>query len=186
VSGQCRVIVGTSGSPGSIPALRQAGRIARRDGALLVVVHAWVPPGGDLAERRYPSPYLRKIWAEAAGDRLQEACDTAWGGAPDAVEVQRIVMRGEPGPALVDLASSAGDLLVVGTGRRGLLGRAWHGHVSRYCLARSRCPVLAVPPADGTRKDARGLGTWSLRHRELTVDQAVHEWQSASVGHDQG
>jgi nucleotide-binding universal stress UspA family protein len=186
MSGQRRVIVGASGSPGSIPALRHAGRIARRDDALLMVVHAWLPPGGDLAERRCPSPYLRRIWAEAAFERLGEAFEAAWGGVPDGLEVQRFVVRSEPGHALVELASSAGDLLVVGTGRRGLLGRPWHGRVSRYCLARSRCPVLAVPPADGARRDARSLSAWSFRHRDLTVDQAMHEWQGAGQGHDRG
>ena len=182
VSGQCRVIVGASGSPGSIPALRHAGRVARRDNAPLLVVHAWVPPEGDLTERRYPSPYLRKVWAEAARGRLEEAFDAAWGGVPDDTDVQRLVVRGEPGPALVELASSAGDLLVVGTGPRGLPGRLWRGRVSRYCLARSRCPVLAVPPADGLRKNTRGVRGWSFRHRNLTVDQAIHEWQSANLG----
>jgi hypothetical protein len=44
----------------------------------VVAVQAWTPPGGDLAERRCPSPGLRRVWAEAAGERLEEAVRAAW------------------------------------------------------------------------------------------------------------
>ena len=56
-----------------------------------------------------------------------------------------MVIRGEPGPALINVASFTGDLLVVGAGRRGRTARIWHGRVSRYCLAHALCPVLTVP-----------------------------------------
>jgi nucleotide-binding universal stress UspA family protein len=182
VSGVRRVIVGTSGSPGSLPALRYAARLAGREDRPLIAVHAWVPPGGDLADRRFPSPYLRQLWTEAARERLDEALDAAWGtAAPAGLGVQAAVVRGEPGPVLVDVARED-DLLVVGAGRRGMLGRIRHGHVSRYCLARARCAVLAVPPADlggGT-----GRRRWSLRRRPLTVEQAMAESVGAEPGRD--
>jgi hypothetical protein len=81
---------------------------------VLVAVHAWVPPGGDLAERRYPSPHLRKIWADAAIGRLEAALRAAWGSAPADVEFQPMVVRGETGRVLVEVADGADDLLVVG------------------------------------------------------------------------
>jgi len=80
---------------------------------VLVAVHAWVPPGGDLAERRYPSPYLRKIWADAAIGRLEAALRAAWGSAPADVEFQPMVVRGETGRVLVEVADGADDLLWV-------------------------------------------------------------------------
>jgi K+-sensing histidine kinase KdpD len=40
VSGVRRVIVGVSGSPGNLPAVRYAERLARRDEVPLVAVHA--------------------------------------------------------------------------------------------------------------------------------------------------
>jgi nucleotide-binding universal stress UspA family protein len=73
VSGVRRVIVGASGSPGSLPALRYAMSVAQRDRAPLIAVHAWVPPGGELAERQHPSPYLQRIWQDAARERLRDA-----------------------------------------------------------------------------------------------------------------
>jgi Universal stress protein family len=54
VSGVRRVVVGASGSPGSLRALRYAQELARAHNATLIPVLAWVPPGGDLADRRSP------------------------------------------------------------------------------------------------------------------------------------
>jgi nucleotide-binding universal stress UspA family protein len=177
-----RIIVGASGSPGSIPALRYAGTVARRDDAPLIAVHAWLPPGGDLADRRTPSPYLRRLWAEAAAARLRDALDAAWGGVPLGLEVHTRVVRGEPGPVLVDTAASADDLLVVGAGQRGWPGRLWRGKVSRFCVARAACPVLAVPPAAAPQRRGGGPGYWSLRHGQLTVEQAVRDWEHEDLG----
>jgi nucleotide-binding universal stress UspA family protein len=167
VSGAHRVVVGVSASPGSLPALRYAGGIALRQDLELVAVHAWVPPGGDLADRRYPSAYLRRTWADAAALRLREAIEAAWGGGLPGLTVRRVVVRGEPGPALVDLAEVA-DVLVIGAGRRGWPGRLWHSRVSRYCLSHSRGPVIAVPPSALARSGARGRAVV----RELTGEVA--------------
>ncbi len=112
-----RVIGGVSASPGCLPALRHAENVARRSDAPLVTVHAWVPPSGEFAGRRYPSPpCLREAWKEAAQQRLREALDAAWGGRPVGMALRLMIIRGEPGPALIDVASFTGDLLVVGPG----------------------------------------------------------------------
>ena len=66
MSGLRRVIVGASGSPGNLCALRYAEHLARASGATLIPVHAWMPPGGDLADWRCPSLYLRRVWTESA------------------------------------------------------------------------------------------------------------------------
>jgi len=174
VSGVRRVIVGVSASPGCLPALRYAENVARRNDAPLVAVHAWVPPSGDLAERRHPSPpCLRQVWKEAAHQRLREALDAAWGGDPAGPALRLMTIRGEPGPALINVASFTGDLLVVGAERRGRTARIWHGRVSRYCLAHALCPVLTVPPPALAQTAGHGLRAWSFRHRELTVDRAL-------------
>jgi nucleotide-binding universal stress UspA family protein len=158
VSGACRIIVGASGSPGSLQALRFAADLARDDGAPLIPVLAWLPPGGELADRRQPSAYLRGIWKEAAWQRLWEALDLAWGGLPADLQAMPTVLRGEPGPVLVDTASQARDLLVVGAGRRGSLRRLAGCRVSRYCLAHARCTVVAVPPSELAQQAGHRLG----------------------------
>jgi nucleotide-binding universal stress UspA family protein len=161
-----RIIVGVHGSLGSLQALHYAAEEARGRQVLLVPVIAWVPPGGDFAERSHPSTYLRRVWRDAARERLTEAFDEALGGLPDNLPVQQRIERGEAGPVLVDVADQPGDLLIIGTGRRSLARRALHRSVGRYCLAHAKCPVLAVPPS--ALMDELGHGwlrmrSWSLR-----------------------
>src|ERR1700727_3063861 len=117
-----RILVGVHGSLGSLQALRYAAEQARQAEARLVAVVAWVPPGGDLAERRQPVYSLRQIWRDAARVRLQDAFDQGLGGLPADLAVERVVIRGPAGPVLVDAADRADDLLVVGTGRGGPRG----------------------------------------------------------------
>jgi nucleotide-binding universal stress UspA family protein len=177
-----RLVVGASGSPGSLSALRYARGLALRIEVPVVAVQAWVPPGGDLAERRCPAPGLRRVWAEAARQRLEDAVLAAWGGAPPGLDAKLVVCRGDPGPVLVDLADSVGDVLVVGAGRRAAVSRVWRGRVGRYCLAHAQCPVLAVPQPAGAREMGLRPATWALRHRELTMDRVLREWDAAWSG----
>jgi nucleotide-binding universal stress UspA family protein len=135
----------------------------------VTAVIAWTPPGGDLAERSHPSPYLRRVWRDTARARLVQAFDDALGGIPDGLQAQAQVERGEPGPVLVDVAGQPGDLLVIGTGRRNPIGRALHRSVGRYCLAHAHCPVIAVPPSALMDEMRRGLLPWSLRGRRVLV-----------------
>src|SRR6202453_1082245 len=142
-----RIVVGVDGSLGSLQALRYAADEARERGVPLVPVITWIPPGGDLAERGRPSPYLRRVWREAASKQLLAAFDDGLGGMPADVHVEPRVARGETGPVLVDIAYKPGDLLVIGTGRRSFLRRALRKSVGRYLLAHAKCPVRAVPPS---------------------------------------
>jgi nucleotide-binding universal stress UspA family protein len=164
-----RIVVGVHGSLGSLQALRRAAVEAREREALLVPVIAWVPPGGDMAERSHPSPYLRQVWHEAACTRLSEAFDDGLGGVPDGLQVRALVERGDAAQVLVDVADQPGDLLVIGTGRRNPVGRALHRSVGRYCLAHAKCPVLAVPPSALMDEMRHGLLPWPRRGRHVLV-----------------
>jgi len=68
-----RLIVGTSGSPGSLCALRYAEAAARARDAVLIPVIAWEPPGGERADWVQPSGYLRQEWRNLAARRLRDA-----------------------------------------------------------------------------------------------------------------
>ena len=164
-----RIVVGVHGSLGSLQALRWAADEAQERQVPLVPVIAWVPPGGDMAERSHPSPYLRRVWQEAASKRLTDAFDEGLGGLPDGLLVRARVARGDAGPVLVDLACQPGDLLVIGTGRRHPVGRALHRSVGRYCLAHAKCPVLAVPPSALMDEMRHGLLPWPRRVRHVPV-----------------
>jgi nucleotide-binding universal stress UspA family protein len=122
-----------------------------------------------MAERSPPSPYLRRVWQDAARKRLAGAFDEGLGGLPDDLPVRPVVERGDAGPVLVDLAREPGDLLVIGTGRRNPIGRVLHRSVGRYCLAHARCPVIAVPPSALMDEMRHGLLPWSLRGRHALV-----------------
>lgn len=171
-----RVIVGAGGSPGSVRALRYAEGLARSNGAALIPVIAWEPPGRDHLGRGVPSGYLRQRWRDLAGRQLRDALVAVWGEVPCSPLVQPHVEMGKPGWVLVSLASRSDDVLVIGAGRRGILARIVFSRVSRHCLAHAQCPVLAVPPPELRRGRLR----WTFRHRPLTVEQLL-QWQVSST-----
>jgi len=173
VSGVRRVIVGASGSPGSLRALRYGEVLAQAHDASLIPVLAWVPPGGDRADRLQPSGYLRREWRDAACQRLRDALIAVWGQVPDDRMVQPRVERGPAGWVLVSIACRPGDLLVLGAGRRGPLARMAACKVSRYCVAHAQCPVVAVPPPALAREIAHGRLAWAFWHRTLTPDRVL-------------
>lgn len=147
-AGSRRIIAGVSGSIRSLGALRAAVVEGRSTGVPVLAVLTWAPVGGELAYLRAPCPILLRLWEHAARQRMQDAFSQAFGGMPDGVAIRHMVVRGPPGPTLVELAGRRDDLLIVGYGGRTRLGCAAHGTVTRYCLAHARCPVVAVPPPD--------------------------------------
>ncbi len=167
MEGGRRVIVGVTGSVGNLQALRCAAAEARRRETSLVAVLAWVPPGGDVAERRFSVPELRQVWRDAAWSRLRDAFDAALGGLPPDLHVEPVIMRGDAGRVLVAAADRETDLLVVGAGRRGFLWRLSHRRVSRYCLTHAACPVMVVPPRQLAQEMEHRLHAWMVRHRAL-------------------
>jgi nucleotide-binding universal stress UspA family protein len=97
-----------------------------------------------LADRRAVRPPahlggLRREWEDAAWQRLRDALGLAFGGLPPGIPAELLIAQGNPGWILVRAACRTGDVLVIGTGRQGAVGRLWHGTVSRYCLAHARC-----------------------------------------------
>jgi nucleotide-binding universal stress UspA family protein len=166
-----RVVTGVNGSPGSLQALRYAAELARTYDAELMPAYAWTPPGGDIADRRFPNYELREVWKKAARDRLWQAVELGIGGPPGELKFGPKVIRGEAGPALINLASQPGDLLVIGAGRHGAVSRSLSARVARYCLGHAACPVIAVPPAE-LAHPARGRHGWTDRHRLQRKDAA--------------
>ncbi len=170
-----RLIVGTSGSPGSLQALRYGEVLARAHDAVLVPVIAWELPGGDRGQRIGPSHELGQACRDLAGQQLRDALTAVWGEVPGDPLVQPRIERGPAGWVLVNLASRPGDVLVVGAGRRGRLARLAFSRVSRYCLAHARCPVIAIPPPALARELGHGRLAWVFWHRPLTPEQILRD-----------
>lgn len=144
-TGYRRVVVGVSGSLGSLAALHRAAAEARRSDAALVVVHAWEPAGGEFAYRRRPCPTLLRAEQDQARTRLLTAMDNAFGGAPAGLPVHALIARGPAARSLVHVADREDDLLVVGAGHPGRLRRLLSPSVARRCVRDAACPVLTVP-----------------------------------------
>ncbi len=168
-----RVITGLSGSAGSLQALRYAAEMARHHDAALMPVLAWVPPGGDVADRRFPCRELREAWTQAGWERLWRAVELAIGGPPTGLHFLPRVVRGEPGEVLTLIATEPGDVLVIGAGRRGFACRALACRVTRYCVGHAVCPVISVPPSS-LAGHAHGLRGWMARHRLDPADAVLH------------
>jgi nucleotide-binding universal stress UspA family protein len=167
-----RIIVGVSGSPGSLQALRYAAGLARSGNAVLTPVLAWTPPGGELADRRSPCEPLRAAWKQAAWERLWRAVELAIGGPPADLEFAPEIIRGAAGKVLSDVARQPGDVLVVGAGKRGAL-QLTARRVSTYCIGHARCPVIAVPPPE-LAAEMHGWHGWMQRHRMHPEDVDLH------------
>ncbi|WP_172383261.1 universal stress protein [Streptomyces sp. MNP-20] len=142
-----RVVVGVSGTPGSLTALCRAAAEARQRGAELWPVLAWQQPGGDLGARRATdAPLTADSWERLARRTLVATLREVFPEGPG-VPMRALLARGTAGRALVETADREDDILVIGAGHRGQLHRALHPSVSRYCLAHATCLVLAVPPS---------------------------------------
>ncbi|MFI5530287.1 universal stress protein [Kitasatospora sp. NPDC051853] len=141
-----RIVVGVSGSLGSLAALHRAVGEGRRTGAEVLAVLAWLPQGGEIGYRRAPCPPLLAVWEESATARLAEALEAAFGvGGPVGVRLSSCVVRGETVRALTLFADRPDDLVVVGAGSGSRLRRGLRASVPAECLRRVVCPVLVVP-----------------------------------------
>ncbi|MCY1649603.1 universal stress protein [[Kitasatospora] papulosa] len=143
---QRRVVVGVSGSLGSLTALHRATAEAQKRNAELYAVLAWQLPGGGLGSRATYGTALLGECREAARDDLCTALDTAFAAGRPGVTLVGCTVRGDPGAVLVNAVRWSDDLLVVGTGIRGRWFPGLRAPVARHCLAHAPCPVLAVPP----------------------------------------
>lgn len=145
-----RVIVGYDGSSAATDALRWAIDTANRDGAPLLVVHAWEYPyattPGDTprptidftaAQARDLTQVDAACMVEAAVEQSREL------GAGD---VNGVLVEGTPASALLSYLRD-GDLFVIGTRGRGALAGVF-GSTANAVLDRANVPVVVVRDGD--------------------------------------
>ena len=143
--------MGVDGSDASQEALRWAVEEARLRSAPLVAVHAWsfVPPQpiGDPGMLAMPAGDLPgQLSAESEAARI--ALDSAVEGVLGAdAEIERKLVEGDAGEALVAESSSA-QLVVVGSHGRSGFKAALLGSVSRHVTNHAACPVVVVKISD--------------------------------------
>lgn len=141
-----RIVVGVSGSPSSMAALRWAVTEAHLHAAEIWAVHIWSAPTETFAPyallRGVPSREQQK---EASSALLAAAIRHALGSSECDVIVRPSLVEGSPITVLLGYAAHT-HLLVLG--RRVPTHRASSmtpGAVARACIASSRCPTVLVP-----------------------------------------
>jgi nucleotide-binding universal stress UspA family protein len=148
-----RIIVGVDGSEASVAALRVARALAEPLGAPVEAWACWDVPAGY-------GVYLAvgiEGFKYAAEQVLGQAIQDAFGEQPPFVHSR--IVRGKPGPVLLDASRSASLLIV---GRRGH-GSFVLGSVSSTLVSHAHCPVLVVHAAEAgdagevSRTDAAAL-----------------------------
>jgi nucleotide-binding universal stress UspA family protein len=147
------IVVGVDGSDASREALRWGAEEARLRFAQLVAVHAWsfVPPQpiGDPGMLAMPAgdlPGQLSAESDAARIALDEVVSDALGAEPG-IEVERKLVEGDAGDALVSESADA-ELVVVGSHGRSGLKAAILGSVSRHVVDHAACPVVVVKSSD--------------------------------------
>jgi nucleotide-binding universal stress UspA family protein len=152
-----RIVVGVDGSSTADGALRWAIAEAKKRDAKIDVVHAWLEPPAVTPAAQATADDVVNMMAEAAERCLSAIISRV---VPDdfaghSIHMRPWVVRGQPGPVLVEAAIDA-DLLVVGTRGLGAVGRLVIGSVSNYCLHHARCPIAVIPEPGSRADDNRG------------------------------
>ena len=134
-----RILLATDLSTASEGATRQAIDLARDLGASLIVVSVIDPavPGA-------PGRHVQRM-DQRRQARESSAQDVVLRGRRAGVRVSFMVWEGEPGPSIVDAATSEQvDMVIVGSHGRGSVGRLLIGSVSEFVVRNAPCPVLVV------------------------------------------
>jgi nucleotide-binding universal stress UspA family protein len=143
------VIVGVDGSPGGRDAIALATRLVAPDGRLTLAhvlsVPAWEPRTSGAA---HEAAERGRDQAREHGEELLRAARDETGIAQRGWEISlKCLCSSSVGCALHELAEIHGaDLLVLGSSRRGTLGRVLVGDHTRAALNGAPC-ALAVAPA---------------------------------------
>jgi nucleotide-binding universal stress UspA family protein len=87
---------------------------------------------------------LDAAWTEAKNS-ADEALGRTAAALPEELPVDTVILRGDPGPALCQLAHERNaDVVVLGSRGLGAIRRALLGSVSTYVSANAPCPVVIV------------------------------------------
>jgi nucleotide-binding universal stress UspA family protein len=188
-----RIIVGADGSTGSADAMRWAANLAAQQGAEIVVMTGWEPTESEL-----PPGRVEELRAEQE-QQLEE------GSAParlDDVPVRTVLERGDPRPAIVEVAEREGaDLVVVGrvgqSAGPGILAigsmAEWLAHHADRPIAviggavnvRTEGILIGVDGSEGSRAAVAWVrdldGNSDLRIVVATVEAHIVEWTPASA-----
>jgi nucleotide-binding universal stress UspA family protein len=174
---QPAIVVGVSGSPASVRALRWAFDEAQRLQARLRITLIW-----NIEQRAFYAPaisaddYERR--QESAAARLAATVRAVLGSFPQDSVITEIA-QGLPERAMVERSSGA-DLLVLGSASGLVSGRAI-GPVIRACLSNAHCPVVVVGPEGSGSRGGHGPAD-PQRASITTLDRSDRPLAAAAAG----
>ncbi len=139
-----RIVVGVDGSDAALSAARWALHEAHRCGATLTLVHVWESSIGLIGCSPRQASHIAGF--VDAAQRVLDRVEKRLRAEPESayVELDPVLIPGDPGPVLVDESTDA-DMLVVGSHGRGTPGSSVLGSVSAYCVHHATCSTLVVP-----------------------------------------
>lgn len=138
-----RIVVGVDGSTESKAALRWAGEMARRTGALIDAVTTWSFP----VTYSWDASGTYDIDWHGDADKVATASVDNVFGPQRPVGLRIFALEGDPAQKLIEHAAGAQMLVVGNRGRGGFKGLLL-GSVSSKCAAHATCPVLIVHADD--------------------------------------
>jgi len=132
-----RIVVGYTASDEARAALRAAAGLARACGAVLRIVSVTGATGDEATATAPPSG--------AASAPAQADLDRSLRALASSVEVEGVLLDGDPTERVLEQARSWADLIVTGSRGHGPLRAPVLGSVSSELLKRAEVPVLVLP-----------------------------------------
>ncbi len=140
-----RILHPTDFSRASRPAFERAVKLARQEGAELLIVHVMVPPAPFVGDG-YVSPKTYEDLEAAARKSAESQLKTVLARAKKAgARARAILTEGIPVEQIVRAAKGKrADLIVIGTHGRTGFSRFFLGSVAERVVQLAPCPVLTV------------------------------------------
>jgi len=136
------ILVAIDGSDAATCAVKKTAELAQQLGARVVLVHVLNPDSVVVA------PELMQVYAptlaemKSNGETLVRQALTM---LPANVEVEPLILEGNPAHTIVDAAVEHGaDLVIIGTDSRGRLAHFLLGSTADGVIRRAPCPVMTV------------------------------------------
>jgi nucleotide-binding universal stress UspA family protein len=142
-----RILVATDFTDSSKPAFEEAIELAQKNGAELLIGHAYQPPNMTQADAVAPGVYDE--WDRNLRFRIEQKLQELVNDAKkNGILAKPLVLAGAPYEAIVEAAKeNKADLVVMGThGRKGV-SRFFLGSVASRVISTSPCPVMTVRAA---------------------------------------
>jgi nucleotide-binding universal stress UspA family protein len=141
-----RILIGMDFSPASISAFEQALKLAKQNGAELLIAHACATPNTLC----FMPPECYGEWELLCRTEAEKNIGSLIQRAhQEGVKAHKVLLQGLADDAIIEAARRLGvDLVVIGThGRRGV-SRFFMGSVAAHVVARAPCAVLTARASD--------------------------------------